>query len=48
MEQRVLDGLQILLNRNVTTSRWTFVFDTECNLIYKNSVVKAGQDRVRL
>lgn len=39
-----LGNKQITLARNVTTKRWTFVIDTQGNIIYKNSEVTAAED----
>jgi peroxiredoxin Q/BCP len=42
--KRELDGIEVFLKRSVTTSRWTFVFDSNGTLIYKNNAVKAAVD----
>ncbi len=39
-----LDNKQITLARNVTAKRWTFVIDTQGNIVYKNSEVTAAED----
>lgn len=42
--KRHFEGFEVVLNRNVTTARWTFVFSPNGELIYKNDEVKAAQD----
>jgi peroxiredoxin Q/BCP len=42
--KREFDGFEVLLKRNTTAARWTFVFNPEGSLIYKNDQVKAAQD----
>lgn len=44
MIKRDFNGFEVLLNRNTTAARWTFVFNPEGVLIYKNDQVKAAQD----
>lgn len=42
--KRDFNGFEVLLKRNSTAARWTFVFNREGQLIYKNDEVKAAQD----
>ncbi|MBW6536465.1 MAG: peroxiredoxin [Mariniphaga sp.] len=38
------DGQAFELERNITTSRWTFILDKEGKVVYKNDEVNARQD----
>lgn len=38
------DGQQFKLDRDVTTSRWTYVIDKEGTVVYKNEQVNAAKD----
>ena len=38
------EGQPFELNRDITTSRWTFVIDKNGNVVYKNDEVNASQD----
>jgi thioredoxin-dependent peroxiredoxin len=42
--KRTVQGKEVTLKRNVTTSRWTFIVGKNGKLIYKNTSVKAAQD----
>jgi len=42
--EREVDGIQHILSREVTTARWTFVFDKKGKLIYKSTEVNAAED----
>ncbi len=42
--EREVDGINHLLSRQVTTSRWTFVIDKKGKLIYKSTQVNAAED----
>ncbi|MCF8380581.1 MAG: peroxiredoxin [Bacteroidales bacterium] len=42
--EREVDGITHILSRDVTTARWTFVFDKEGKLIYKSTSVDAAED----
>lgn len=42
--KRTVDGQEITMTRDVTTSRWTFIIDKEGNIIYKNTKVNAAND----
>ena len=39
-----IDGASIDFFRGVTTSRWTFVIDSNRKIIYKNNKVNASED----
>ena len=41
---REIDGASIDFFRGVTTSRWTFVIDSNRKIIYKNNKVNASED----
>ncbi|MGK7393634.1 MAG: peroxiredoxin [Candidatus Cyclobacteriaceae bacterium M3_2C_046] len=41
---RTIGGKDIVLNRGITTSRWTFVIDKNGKIIYKNNDVNPEQD----
>lgn len=41
---RTVDGKEVELARNITTSRWTFIISPEGKIIYKNTKVKAPED----
>lgn len=42
--KREVEGVEVFLKRSVTSSRWTFVFDVNGKLMYKNNAVKATSD----
>ena len=41
---REINGENFLLNRGITTPRWTFILNKNRKIIYKNSQVNAEQD----
>lgn len=41
---REINGENLLLSRNITTPRWTFVLNKNREIIYKNSQVNASED----
>lgn len=41
---RVVDGEEIILNRDVSTARWTFIIDLEGKIVYKDTEVDAAGD----
>ena len=41
---REIGGENVILERNITTPRWTFVLDRQGRVIYKNSSVNASDD----
>jgi len=41
---RKINGSDMLLERGVTTSRWTFIIDKSGKIVYKNSEVNAEKD----
>ena len=41
---RTIDGKEVTLRRNITTSRWTFIIGKDGTIIYRNTKVNAGQD----
>ena len=42
--ERTVDGIQHTLSREISTARWTFVFDKEGKLVYKSTEVNAAED----
>lgn len=42
--EREIDGQSLILERGVTTSRWTVIVDGRGKLIYRNNDVKAAED----
>lgn len=42
--EREVDGVKHVLNRGVTSRRWTFVIGKDGTVIYKNDKVKATED----
>lgn len=42
--EREVGGIQHILAREVTTARWTFVFNLEGKLVYKSTEVNAAED----
>ena len=41
---REVDGEEVVLTRDVTTSRWTFIIDREGKIVYKDTQVDAAGD----
>ena len=41
---RTFEGAEVTLERGITTSRWTFVIDTDGKVAFKNTKVNAAQD----
>jgi peroxiredoxin Q/BCP len=39
-----VDGKELVLTRDVTTKRWTFVIDTDGKILYRNDSVVATED----
>jgi arylsulfatase A-like enzyme/peroxiredoxin len=39
-----VDGKELVLTRDVTTKRWTFVIDTDGKILYRNDAVVAPED----
>jgi len=42
--EREIDGQSLILERGVTTSRWTVIVDGRGKLIYRDNQVNAGED----
>lgn len=42
--KRTVQGTEVTLKRNLTTSRWTFIVGIDGTVIYKDTSVKAAQD----
>lgn len=41
---RTFGGKEVLMRRSYTSARWTYVFDSEGKLIYRNQMVNAAED----
>lgn len=42
--ERTIDGIDLTLDRGVTTSRWTFIIDKRGQIAFKNTEVNAAED----